>query len=70
MDPIFAGSEGMLLDEENAILKYGHQFCDYLAKGLADNWSQVSEILTLKQKKKFRFIASVDDMSAHNYELK
>ena len=52
MDPIFAGSEGMLLDEENAILKYGHQFCDYLAKGLADNWSQVSEVLTLIQKKK------------------
>ncbi|XP_052269389.1 uncharacterized protein LOC127870865 isoform X3 [Dreissena polymorpha] len=35
------GSGTALLDEENAILKYGHQFSEHLCKGLADNWSQV-----------------------------
>ncbi|WAR18431.1 hypothetical protein MAR_000269 [Mya arenaria] len=35
------GSESALLDEDNAILKFGHQFADYLGRGLADNWSQV-----------------------------
>ena len=37
-----SGSDTLLLDEDNAILKYGHQFADYLAKGMGDNWSQVS----------------------------
>jgi len=27
--------------EDNAILKHGEQFADYLKKGLSDNWSQV-----------------------------
>ena len=27
--------------EDNAILKHGDQFADYLKKGLSDNWSQV-----------------------------
>ena len=27
--------------EDNAILKHGDQFSDYLKKGLSDNWSQV-----------------------------
>ena len=27
--------------EDNAILKHGEQFADYLRKGLSDNWSQV-----------------------------
>lgn len=36
-----SGSDSALLDDDNAILKYGHQFADYLGRGLADNWSQV-----------------------------
>ncbi|KAK3597150.1 hypothetical protein CHS0354_038078 [Potamilus streckersoni] len=35
------GSGQMLLQEENAIFRYGHQFSEHLGKGLADNWSQV-----------------------------
>ena len=27
--------------EDNAIVKHGEQFADYLKKGLSDNWSQV-----------------------------
>ena len=38
---IVLGSDTPLMDEDNAILKYGHQFADYLGRGLADNWSQV-----------------------------
>jgi len=34
--------ENAMMDEDNAILRYGHQFADYLGRGLADNWSQVS----------------------------
>ena len=37
----------MLMDEDNAILRYGHQFADYLARGMGDNWSQVGGELTL-----------------------
>ena len=37
-----SGSDALLLDEDNAILKYGHQFADYLGKGMGDNWSQVA----------------------------
>ena len=33
--------ENAMMDEDNAILRYGHQFADYLGRGLADNWSQV-----------------------------
>ena len=29
--------------EDNAILKHGEQFADYLKKGLSDNWSQVAQ---------------------------
>ena len=38
-----SGSDAMLMDEDNAILRYGHQFADYLARGMGDNWSQVGE---------------------------
>ena len=38
---IISGSDAMLMDEDNAILRYGHQFADYLARGMGDNWSQV-----------------------------
>ena len=35
-------TEAMDIDiEDNAILKHGEQFADYLKKGLSDNWSQV-----------------------------
>ncbi|RMX42240.1 hypothetical protein pdam_00011613 [Pocillopora damicornis] len=36
------GTESVMIDvKENAILKHGDQFSDYLKKGLSDNWSQV-----------------------------
>ena len=36
------GTESVTIDvKENAILKHGDQFSDYLKKGLSDNWSQV-----------------------------
>ncbi|KAJ7369805.1 hypothetical protein OS493_036321 [Desmophyllum pertusum] len=35
-------TEAVAVDvEDNAILKHGDQFADYLTKGLSDNWSQV-----------------------------
>jgi len=41
-DEISEAAEAMVVDiEENAILKHGEQFADYLKKGLSDNWSQV-----------------------------
>ena len=39
----YSGSDSALLDDDNAILRYGHQFADYLGRGLADNWSQVND---------------------------
>ena len=42
LDEISEAAEAMVVDiEENAILKHGEQFADYLKKGLSDNWSQV-----------------------------
>lgn len=38
---VMDGSDVPLLEEDNAILRYGHQFAKYLGKGMADNWSQV-----------------------------
>ncbi len=29
------------LTEENAVYRHGHLFAEQLARGLADNWSQV-----------------------------
>lgn len=46
---LFPGSGTPLLDEDNAILKYGHQFADYLGRGLADNWSQVQIKICLQK---------------------
>ena len=38
-------TEAMAVDvEDNAILKHGDQFADYLKKGLSDNWSQVRQV--------------------------
>lgn len=34
--------------EDNAILKHGEQFADYLKKGLSDNWSQVRCLACLR----------------------
>ncbi|KAL4237616.1 hypothetical protein ACF0H5_002330 [Mactra antiquata] len=36
-----ASPDDSMMDEDNAIVKYGHQFAEYLGRGLADNWSQV-----------------------------
>ncbi|XP_078313834.1 uncharacterized protein LOC111130281 [Crassostrea virginica] len=33
--------ETLALEEENAVYRHGEQFARYMAKGLADNWSQV-----------------------------
>ncbi|XP_048737561.2 uncharacterized protein LOC125652410 [Ostrea edulis] len=35
------GKETLSLEEENAVYRHGDQFAKYMAKGLADNWSQV-----------------------------
>ncbi|XP_061173141.1 uncharacterized protein LOC133182346 [Saccostrea echinata] len=35
------GKETLTLEEENAVYRHGEQFAKYMAKGLADNWSQV-----------------------------
>ena len=41
-DELSEAAEAMVVDtEDNAILKHGEQFSDYLKKGLSDNWSQV-----------------------------
>jgi len=41
-DEFSEAAEAMVVDiEDNAILKHGEQFADYLKKGLSDNWSQV-----------------------------
>ena len=41
-DELSEGTESVMIDvKENAILKHGDQFSDYLKKGLSDNWSQV-----------------------------
>lgn len=41
-DEFSAATEAMVVDiKDNAILKHGEQFADYLKKGLSDNWSQV-----------------------------
>ena len=41
-DELPEATEAMVVDvEDNAILKHGEQFADYLKKGLSDNWSQV-----------------------------
>ena len=41
-DEFPGATEAMVVDiEDNAILKHGEQFADYLKKGLSDNWSQV-----------------------------
>ena len=37
--------------ENNAILKHGEQFADYLKKGLSDNWSQVRFLSYVKLNK-------------------
>ncbi|XP_014671947.1 PREDICTED: uncharacterized protein LOC106812561 [Priapulus caudatus] len=35
------GTDGVTLKTDNAVYQHGDQFADYLALGLADNWSQV-----------------------------
>jgi len=41
-DEFSEASEAVVVEiEDNAILKHGEQFADYLKKGLSDNWSQV-----------------------------
>ena len=51
-------TEAMDVDiEDNAILKHGEQFADYLKKGLSDNWSQVRWVgwyITVSDLHKFR----------------
>lgn len=52
-------TESIVVDvEENAILKHGDQFSDYLKKGLSDNWSQVRLAASVATRQFFQTLPS------------
>ncbi|XP_064602415.1 uncharacterized protein LOC135468221 [Liolophura sinensis] len=56
------------IDESNAVYRYGHQFTEYLGKGLSDNWSQVRLAASIATRKFLQSLPS-DEIRGQFYPV-
>lgn len=61
---IVSEAESVPSREDNSILKYGEQLAENLARGLADNWSQVRLAASVATR---QFLHAVDDEAMMEY---